>query len=195
MVIILRIFSAFVYLSAVGVLVLGVLDFIHENPQVEQILQQPGIIERFKDICDKQDDPAEEISPLVAQARAFASYLNPPAFPPNENKENKLFATKQAPSQNTTKIPMLPAPSAKFKVLGTSYYPNQPERSMALIWQPGSQNGHERWVKEGSRLGHFVVYRIKRGVVIYRDNQERTYEIAIEKKDTTNSIVKKHIAG
>jgi len=191
MVIILRMFSAFAYLSAGAVCVLGVLSFKHENPQIEQILQQPNIVKRFEEICDKQDNPAEKNSPLVVQAHAFASYLNPP--PPSEKKEKKLFATEQAPLQNTSEIPMPPVPSAKFKVLGTSYYPNQPERSMALIWQLGSQEGYERWFKEGSRLGHFVVYKIKRGVVVYRDNQERFYEMAIEKKNTTNSLVKKHI--
>ena len=191
MVVMLRIFSAFVYLSAAAVCVLGVLGFMSENPQTEQILQQPNIVERFEKICDKQNNPAEESSPLVVQARAFASYLNPP--PPSKEEEKKLFATEQTPSQNTTKIPKPPAPSAKFKVLGTSYYPNQPERSMALVWQPGSQDGYERWVKEGSRLGHFVVYKIKRGVVVYRDNQQRTYEMAIERKITNNSLVKKHI--
>jgi hypothetical protein len=168
-----------------------VFDFRHDNPQTEQILQQPNIIQRFEDTRNAETKQAEESSPLVVQARAFVSYLNPP--PPSKEKEKTLFATEQTPSQNTTKIPKAPVPTAKFKVLGTSYYPNQPERSMALIWQPGSQDGYERWVKEGSRLGHFVVYKIKRGVVVYRDNQERLYEMAIERKITTNDLVKKHI--
>jgi len=191
MVLILRLFNIFACLSAGGVLVLGALGLMRENPQVEQILQQPSIIQRFEDARYQENNPAEESSPLVVQARAFASYLNPP--PPGEKKQTQLFAAEQTPSRNTPEIPKLPVPSAKFKVLGTSYYPNQPERSMALIWQPGSQEGYEQWVKEGSRLGHFVVYKIKRGVVIYRDNQERFYEMAIEKKNTTNSLVKKHI--
>ncbi|MCP4261361.1 MAG: hypothetical protein GY774_28250 [Planctomycetes bacterium] len=195
MVIIYRIFSAFAYLSAVGVLVLGVFDFRHENPQIERISKQPGIIERFEETCDKQDKPAEESSPLVVQARAFSSFLNPPR--PIEEKENVLVAAEHTPSRNTPPIrkPSPPAPSAKFKVLGTSYYPNQPERSMALIWQPGSKEGFERWVKEGSRLGHFLVYKIKRGIIVYRDNREQLYEMAIEKKNNTNSLVKKHIPG
>ena len=172
MVIILRIFSVFACLSMSVVFVLSVLGLMRENPQVEQMLQQPNIVERFEETCDKQDNPAEKSSLLVVQAQAFASYLNPP--PPGEKKQTQLFAAEQTPSRNTPEIPPPPVPTAKFKVLGTSYYPNQPERSMALIWQPGSQEGYERWVKEGSRLGHFVVYKIKRGVVVYRDNQERT---------------------
>jgi len=55
MVIILRIFSVFAYLSAGAVCVLGVLSFKRENPQIEQILQQPSIVERFQEICNKQD--------------------------------------------------------------------------------------------------------------------------------------------
>ncbi|NQT04320.1 MAG: hypothetical protein HQ580_20005 [Planctomycetes bacterium] len=192
----LRIFSAFAYLSVVGVCVLGALGFKRENPQVEQILQQPGVIQRFEDTCNRQDKPAEQSSPLVAQARAFSSYLSAPR--PSEKKEKMLFAANQTPSQSVpviTKPPSPPAPSAKFKVLGTSYYPNQPEKSMALIWQPGSQAGYEKWVKEGSRLGHFIVHKIKRRAIVYRDSQERLHEMAIEKKITTHSLVKKHIPG
>lgn len=194
MVIMLRIFSAFAYLSTAAVLALGVFDFTRESPQVEQILQQPNIIQRFENTRNEETKPTEESSPLVVQARAFSSFLNPPS--PKKEKENKLVAAEQTtPSRSTPKIPKPPAPTAKFKVLGTSYYPNQPERSMALIWQPSSKEGFERWVKEGSRLGHFVIYKIKRGIVIYRDDHEQTYEIAIEKKNTTNSLVKKHIPG
>ncbi|MBN1803648.1 MAG: hypothetical protein JW837_00215 [Sedimentisphaerales bacterium] len=194
----LRIFSAFAYLSVVGILVLGALGLKCENPQVEQILQRPGIIQRFEDINNKQDKPAEEGSPLVVQARVFSSYLTAPPPSEKKDKEKVSFAVEQTPSQSTpiiTKPPAPPAPSAKFKVLGTSYYPNQPERSMALIWQPGSNDGYERWVKEGSRLDHFIVHKIKRGVVVYRDNQQRTYEMAIEKQNTTNDLVKKHLPG
>ena len=55
MVLILRLFNIFACLSAGGVLVLGALGLMRENPQVEQILQQPSIVERFQEICDKQD--------------------------------------------------------------------------------------------------------------------------------------------
>ena len=60
MVIILRIFSAFAYLSVGSVVVLGVLGLMRENSQVEQILQQPSIVERFEESCDKQDKAADE---------------------------------------------------------------------------------------------------------------------------------------
>jgi len=37
----LRIFSAFAFLSTGVIFVFGVFDFKRENPQIEQILQQP----------------------------------------------------------------------------------------------------------------------------------------------------------
>lgn len=191
MVIMLRIFGAFAYLSAGVVFVLTVFGFMHENPQIEQMLQQPGIIQRFEETRGQRDNPAEKSSPLVVQARAFASYLNAP--PPSKEKE--VVAVEQKPAQNTPKIPVKPVPSAKFKVLGTSYYSNQPGRSMALIWEPGFEEGYERWVKEGSQLGHFVIHNIKSGAIVYRDNQEQLHEMAIERKNTTHSLVKKHIPG
>ena len=55
MIIMLRIFSAFAFLSTGVIFVFGVFDFKRENPQIEQILQQPSIVERFQEICDKQD--------------------------------------------------------------------------------------------------------------------------------------------
>ena len=62
--------------------------------------------------------------------------------------------------------------TAKFKLEGTSYYPQQPERSIALIRTPGSHEDNPRCVKEGERLGHFVIHKIRRGVVVYRDENE-----------------------
>ena len=68
-------------------------------------------------------------------------------------------------------------PSAKFTLEGTSYYEKQPERSVALIAEPGSPEQNQYWVKEGERLGHFVIHRIRHGVIVYRDENQQLHEM------------------
>ncbi len=51
---------------------------------------------------------------------------------------------------------------------------------MALIAEAGSAEGSERWVKEGSQLGHFVIEEIRRGSIIYRDG-DQVREMAVER--------------
>jgi hypothetical protein len=83
----------------------------------------------------------------------------------------------------------LATPSAKFKLHGTSYYPNQPDRSMALIGEVGGAEGSERWVKEGAQLGHFVIHEIGRGAIVYR-NGEDLREMAVERSASLPSLVR-----
>ena len=45
---------------------------------------------------------------------------------------------------------------------------------MALIAELGAADGSERWVKEGVRLGHFVIHEIRRGAIVYRDGVYET---------------------
>jgi hypothetical protein len=116
----------------------------------------------------------EKTPPLVKQAEAFASFLTPvrPA-----NKTNMpatgLGAVVSIPAVRPA------AASAKFKLVGTSSYPNQPKRSMALISEPDSGAGSERWVKEGSQVEHFVIHEIRHGLIVYRDG-DNLREMAVE---------------
>jgi len=128
----------------------------------------------------------------VVQASAFAAYLTGPVV--QEKKE--AVVAERKPPRNIAKAPKIRVvPTAKFKLEGTSYYPNQPERSIALIAEPGSADENPRWVKEGERLGHFVVHEIRRGVVVYRDQNEQLHEMSIERKAATRSLVRDHISS
>lgn len=49
---------------------------------------------------------------------------------------------------------------------------------MALVSEPGSG---ARWVKQGAHLGHFVVESVKRGMILYRDD-DRLLEMAVDTK-------------
>jgi hypothetical protein len=83
----------------------------------------------------------------------------------------------------------------KFTLEGTSYYENQPERSIALISEPGSPERNKYWIKEGERLGHFVIHRIRHGVIVYRDENEQLHEMSIERNSANRSLVRDYISS
>lgn len=187
MVRLLYILGGFAIFTACGVFVLWLSEPSGDGPRSEDIYSGPGAIQTFteKSRGDTKES-GETVSPLVSQAQAFALYLNPPGVA-DEAKEPPLD-----PGTSPQMAPVLPirppAPSVRFRLHGTSYYPNQPHRSMALIAEVGSLEGNERWVKEGSRVGHFVIHEIRQGAIAYRDgDQLREMTVRI---DTSRSLVR-----
>jgi len=146
------------------------------DPDVEEFLRGPGIVERLSRAGDnKGNNSQQEDSPLVSQAQAFAVYLNPPP------------TRQEVPARIPTVRPA--APSPKFTLHGTCYYPLQPEESLALVWEPGGGGGTFRWVKQGAELGHFVIEKIERGAIVYRDG-ERMHEMLVERRSAPVSFVR-----
>jgi hypothetical protein len=60
---------------------------------------------------------------------------------------------------------------------------------MALVSEIGSEEGGERWVKEGAQLGHFVVHEIRRGAIVCRAG-EQVQEITVDRDAGLRSIVR-----
>ena len=60
---------------------------------------------------------------------------------------------------------------------------------MALISELSSPEGTERWVKEGTQVGHFVIHEIRRGMIVYRDG-EQLREMVVEHGASVSSIVR-----
>jgi hypothetical protein len=119
-----------VWLVLVGAVMFGfwLADRNRADPQLETILNCPSAVDRFRQDMDNKQGPDRTASPLVVQAEAFARYVNPPKSP-DVPSAPALTASTASPVP-----PIHPAaPAAKFRLHGTSYYPNQPERSMALI--------------------------------------------------------------
>ena len=188
---IVQIFCVLICLSAGAVFALCVLNLGHNDPKVQRFCEQPSIQQRFEELLSKRENPTEKDSQLVVQASAFAAYLDGPVI-----QEKEVMATGSKPTLNTPKAPKIRAvPSAKFKLEGTSYYLNKPERSIALIRTAGSNEDNPRWVKEGERLGHFVIHEIRRGVVVYQDENKQLHEMSIEHKAATPSLVREHISS
>jgi len=192
MVRILQIFCVFICLSAGAVLALCVHDSGHQDIDVQRICEQPSVLQRYKELHNQRDTLTEKNAPLVVQAQAFAAYLKGPVV--QEKKE--VVATGRKKPWNIVEAPKIRVvPTAKFKLEGTSYYPNRPERSIALIAEPGVNVENQRWVKEGERLGRFVIHKIRCGVVVYRDENEQLHEMSIERKTATRSLVRDHISS
>ncbi len=109
--------------------------------------------------------------PLIKQATAFALYLRPPAPP----------ASKELPRAKPggQPVPRPPTATPKFVLLSTSCYRFCPEKSLALVAEPG-KGGY--WVRKGERVGHMVVEDIKDGAILYRDGSQLR-ELAVAIKD------------
>ena len=118
------------------------------SDQIERNLG-PSVLERFRRAGGGEKSGQETHSALVRQAEAFALYLNPPPPPKtNEAPAPKRISKQTIPAAIAAKV------TPKFRLVGTSYYRSRPEESMALVSEPGSGT---HWVKQGARLGHFVL--------------------------------------
>jgi len=121
----------------------------------------------------------ERASPLVAQAEALARYLKPPPAPAPKPPMPKKAPVQRAPAPAIRPVQATP----KFTVRATSYCETRPEKSMALIAEPGAEAAY--WVREGQRIGHFAIHEIKPGAVIYLAGEElRELAVARDAADT-----------
>ncbi len=143
---------------------------------------ESSIVEIFKSLANiPKENEQEKEFPLVSQAGEFALIINPPK-PPDVKKP-------EPPQPKVTPpVASAPRPSAKFKLLSTSYNRDRPEDSVALISEPGKG---EHWAKVGDIIGNFVLEEIKSGVIIYRYGSQAN-EMAVETKPPVR-IVKESV--
>ena len=184
MVRLLYILSVCAILAACGVFGLLLSGRSQQDARVEEFLSGPSAVERFRAQDGGSGARSAEVPPLVVQAKAIALLLNPPKRP-----EGPSSAGVAARSSLAAPAVRPAAPSVRFKLCGTSYYPNEPQRSMALISDVGAAEGSERWVREGTRLGHFVIHEIRKGMIVYRDG-EQLREMAVERGASMPSLVR-----
>jgi hypothetical protein len=172
----LRITTITAALLAAGILIFPAVFGARGDKAVEEFLKSPGVIEQFQRAKGDEDRGEGQISPLVKQAKAFALYLNPPA-------------PKQPPSPRPSEPRLAPRPkvtSAKFKLLGTSFYASHPDLSLALIDEVGKGI---QWVRRSGRVGHLVIDQIKDGLVVVKDG-ERTFEVAVVERPKKVNLIK-----
>lgn len=169
----LRITSIIAVIASVLAVVLVVFPAVFgvkSDEQIEQFLNSAGAIDRFNEAKgDRTKTSSSQILPLVKQAQAFALYLNPPPKP----KPRRVATTRKPPPKRRPTGPV----AAKFKLIGTSFYALHPERSFALIDEPGKGLS---WVRQSGKLGHLIIEQVKDGLVVVRDGQ-RTFELTPER--------------
>jgi hypothetical protein len=165
----LRIMSVLAVALAAVLVVFSVVVFgARGDKDIEELLGEPNVIEKFNSSSgNKATRGANQVSPLVQQAGAFALYLNPPKPKPTRPVKDRPSTIKRAPSA-----------TPKFKVMGTSYYKDRPESSIALIDEPGKGL---HWVRQSSMVGHLLIQEIKDGIVVIKDNNG-TFELKAEEK-------------
>ncbi len=163
----LRITSIIAAVLAAIFLISLVLFGTGSNKKVKQFLNSESVIEKFNKAESIKEVAGGQVSPLIIQARDFAKYLNPPAKPKP--------ATPPAAHRPSVPTPRPSTVSAKWTLVGTSYYDSQPERSLAFINEPGKGL---RWVTQASEVGHLIIEQVKDGLVVVRDGQ-RTFELTV----------------
>jgi hypothetical protein len=159
----LRITSIVVGILAAVLLVLPAFFGVRGDAEIENFLKSAGAADKY--LAAKGSRPARDesqTSPLIKQAADFHLYLDPPPPPPPR-------PTPDGGRITTEGKPAPPAPvTPKFNLVGTSFYSNRPELSLALIDEPGKGFN---WVRQGSSVGHLTIEQIKDGAITIKDGQ------------------------
>ena len=59
-----------------------------------------------------------------------------------------------------------PVVSAKFRLLSTSCNLTNPEKSLALVSEPGKG---DHWLEKGEQVGNFILEKVETGIIFYKD--------------------------
>ena len=171
----LRIISLIAAVLAIVFFVFPIVYGVDRDEQVKDFLKTPEIREQFENAADSRINKNKDLtSPLVQQARAFASYLNP-----KPTAKRARMGSKASKIANS--LPVTP----KFKLRCTSYCADDPNLSLALIDEPGKGR---HWVRQSNKVGHLLIEQIKDGLIVVKGGKE-SYEVAIEESTvkTTSS--------
>lgn len=146
----------------------------------DKLLKMPSILDEFQKLNrDNNSQVDEDSSPLVKQAREFSLYLDPPApAPTSPSPGSRRPRTVDVAPQRTRTT------SSFFRVLGTSFKDNDPNRCYALIDKPGEGM---KWVKPGDSIGHYTVEGVESGV-LRLDDGSQVAEMEVEKQPKVNLV-------
>ena len=175
----LQISSILAVVLAAVLFVSSVVFGVQKDAEVEAFLKSPSIKDKFTETMGGAvKRPSDQSSPLVENAQRFASIMNPP----------KPVAPVRPPAPTTPVVAKAVEPaqtSAKFRVLGTSYYEANPQMSLVFIDEPGKGL---HWVRQGSEIMHLTIEEVKDGRIVVRDAQG-TSEMVAEDRPITVSLL------
>jgi len=182
--IVLRYYVFGLILPIVILVMIWALRWIRINPKVRDIMKSPTVTEKYRQANGiDPNDRRRQISPLVRQAEIFGEYLDPVPI-------QKGAATPARPGRYIAPRPKFPQYTPKFELHGTCYYASRPDKSMALVSQPGAGERFH-WVRKGDRLGHFILEEIKRGSIVYTNGTEK-HKMKVQNGPAGTSMVRDH---
>jgi hypothetical protein len=146
--------------------ILSAMFGLRRDKDKEAFLAGPSITATIKKGTANPDTVEQEV-PLIKQAQSFALRINPPK-----------------PVESVSIVVQKPIDIPKFRLLGTSYYPDEPNRSMALIDEPGKGM---HWVVASDKVGYLTITQIVDGKIGYTDGQ-KNMEMLVEKPQTPQQI-------
>jgi len=175
----------FAVLCAVASVVFVIVHGIQDDRQREDFLNMPGAIDQFRSGAGTTEDAMDKVSPLLMSAQALALRINPPPPPKPKAPSKPQVAKKTKPERPKPKAPV----SAKFKVLATCRYEQQPDRSLALLQMPVKGI---KWYRQGDDVGHLTIQQVKDGSVLCSDGQELFVPVS---KRRTKNLLKSEVAA
>lgn len=153
------------------------------DPEAEKLIAEPSFVDQLKEVITVARADSDEMSPLVREAQLFAKRINPP--PPPKPPVVKKNATETVSKSDPIKAiePRTPhRSSAKFEVIATCTYEDDPDKSMALLKLPAKGL---KWVRVNEHVEHLVVAEVTDGSVVMSDNGRLLQPIAMTTKPST----------
>ena len=146
--------------------ILSAMFGMRRDKDKEAFLANPSITTTIKKGAVSRGTIEQDV-PLVTQAVAWGQRINPPK-----------------PKEEISTVVQKPVETPKFRLLGTSYYPEDPNRSMALIDEPGKGM---HWIVTSDKVGYLTITQIVDGKIGYTDGQKKM-EMLVEKPQTPQQI-------
>lgn len=151
---------------------------LRNDPEIERILSEPGVVERWKDAHGDRVASSQDTTPaLIREAEGFKNILDPPPPPPSPTGTGK-------PDRATTGRPVVKpvVTSAKFDLVGTTV---SADNSFAYI---RLQDKSYQWARIGDEIGHLTVKEIRNGSIVCWDGHSEV-EMTAEAVPETASLL------
>ncbi len=147
------------------------------DPEAEKLLDEPSFVDQLKEVITVAKADSGEMSPLVREAQLFAKRINPPRPPkPPVVKKNPTKTVSKSDPIKAVKPPPPRRSSAKFEVIATCTYEDDPDKSMALLKLPAKGL---KWVRVSEHVEHLIVAEVTDGSVVMSDNGRLLQPIAM----------------
>ncbi len=171
------IFAAIVCISLVGFV--GAFG-LRGDPEIEKLINSPRIVQEVKTLVTKTPATEGQTSPLVKEAQKFALRIDPPPPPPPPTPPTQPAERAQRPEPTEVTPPTPPVvTNARFDVIATCRYEDEPAKSMVLLDLPAKGL---KWFRVGENVEHLTVLDVLDGSVIMSQGGRNPQTIAMKQQ-------------